>query len=106
MQEISQMIETLNHTRSDNHNLNLKNYDISLINAIKHLLDYNLYKLGFDFQHSEISINYEVLIYSVYYQRVDVGVIVDMETVLDELVDYVQIEAQNNMVKVEFVINF
>ena len=106
MKELLPLIEEIGHSRDENHNMNLKNYDIALIKAIKHLIDYHLYKLGFEFNVSDIAINYDGLIYSVYFQKVDIDVIEDMKQVLEELVDMVQIEAINNIVKVEFVMLF
>ena len=106
MKELLPLIEEIGHARDENHNVNLKNYDIALIKAIKHLVDYHLYKLGFDFNVSDISINYDALIYSVYFQKVEIDIIEDMKEVLEDLVDVVQIEAINNIVKVEFVILF
>ena len=106
MKELLPLVEEIAHTRDENHNVNLKNYVIALIKAVKHLIDYHLYKLGFDFNVSDISINYDGLIYSVYFQKVDIDVIEDMKEILEDLVDVVQIEAINNIVKVEFVMLF
>jgi len=106
VKELLPLINEIAHTRDENHNVNLKNYDIALIKAVKHLIDYHLYKLGFEFNVSDISINYDALIYSVYFQKVDIDVIEDMKQIMEELVDVVQIEAVNNVVKVEFIMLF